>query len=212
VREFGFFFYLIYPGAFVNLDEEELDSKTEWEKIKIYCAGVWHNFVLCFLALFLLKAIIPTFVIPIFYEDQYSSVYPKGLYVSDLPHVKKKPLVNFVFENNLTKKGSIFAEDLGFGAKKEFLSFVQEVGSCSHPIDSQYTFVKCIEQSYLDFQDYYRYQKEYFRQKNQGMDDMASLPRRPTTGFCVGQESVEINRHQISKENKKPQSIHFFNY
>ncbi|XP_061378585.1 membrane-bound transcription factor site-2 protease [Danaus plexippus] len=45
--------FTIIPVAFVQLNTEHLNSLTIAKKLKIYCAGVWHNIALAFLALLL---------------------------------------------------------------------------------------------------------------------------------------------------------------
>lgn len=46
VNGFGVFVMLIYPGAFVDLHTEHLQALNAIGQLRIYCAGVWHNFLL----------------------------------------------------------------------------------------------------------------------------------------------------------------------
>ncbi|KAJ3071831.1 Membrane-bound transcription factor site-2 protease [Podochytrium sp. JEL0797] len=45
MRSAGIFLSLIYPGAFVDLDEHSLTQTSALAKLRIICAGVWHNAV-----------------------------------------------------------------------------------------------------------------------------------------------------------------------
>jgi len=47
VRGFGVFLYVMYPGAFVEFQDEDLDRLPPLRQMRIFGAGVWHNFVLC---------------------------------------------------------------------------------------------------------------------------------------------------------------------
>jgi S2P endopeptidase len=50
----GAFFRFLYPGAYVELEQQELDSRAAWQKLKITGAGVWHNTVVSLFAALLL--------------------------------------------------------------------------------------------------------------------------------------------------------------
>ncbi|KAI9228935.1 MAG: hypothetical protein DHS80DRAFT_22775 [Piptocephalis tieghemiana] len=56
VRSFGLFLLLLFPGAFVRLDEESLSSQSSKTQWKIAAAGIWHNLLLLLLASLLLFA------------------------------------------------------------------------------------------------------------------------------------------------------------
>ncbi|ORY81710.1 hypothetical protein LY90DRAFT_664246 [Neocallimastix californiae] len=43
----GSFLYLIFPGAFVNMDDHLLSLLKPFHQLRIFCAGVWHNLWLC---------------------------------------------------------------------------------------------------------------------------------------------------------------------
>ncbi|XP_077480674.1 membrane-bound transcription factor site-2 protease [Stigmatopora argus] len=51
VNGFGMFVFVVYPGAFVDLFTTHLNIVSPVQQLRIFCAGVWHNFVLCLLAL-----------------------------------------------------------------------------------------------------------------------------------------------------------------
>ncbi|XP_047127546.1 membrane-bound transcription factor site-2 protease isoform X1 [Hydra vulgaris] len=68
VNSFGLFLFFIYPGAFVELNSEEVEDISPFCKLRIVCAGVWHNFIL---AMFMLLF---SFLIP----HILSSIYLTG--------------------------------------------------------------------------------------------------------------------------------------
>lgn len=45
---------VLYPGAFVDLYTEHLAVISAVRQLRIYCAGVWHNFILVLIAVGLL--------------------------------------------------------------------------------------------------------------------------------------------------------------
>ncbi|CAH1227363.1 MBTPS2 [Branchiostoma lanceolatum] len=92
VNGFGIFCFVIYPGAFVDLSTEHLDSVSAKQKLRIFCAGVWHNFVLVLLALVLLMCM-PFLLLPLYSTGQAAVVTglvegtavsgPRGLLLGD---------------------------------------------------------------------------------------------------------------------------------
>ncbi|XP_028935907.1 membrane-bound transcription factor site-2 protease [Ornithorhynchus anatinus] len=57
---FGIFLFVVYPGAFVDLLTAHLQLVSPVQQLRIFCAGVWHNFVLgvvSLAALFLMPVI-----------------------------------------------------------------------------------------------------------------------------------------------------------
>ena len=54
VDGFGLFLLLIYPGAYVNLSSEQLQIISPIRQLRIYCAGVWHNFIIVLVAIAIL--------------------------------------------------------------------------------------------------------------------------------------------------------------
>ena len=54
VDGFGLFLILIYPGAYVNLSSEQLQIISPIRQLRIYCAGVWHNFIIVLVAIAML--------------------------------------------------------------------------------------------------------------------------------------------------------------
>ncbi|XP_061522954.1 membrane-bound transcription factor site-2 protease isoform X1 [Phycodurus eques] len=67
VNGFGMFVFVVYPGAFVDLFTTHLNIVSPAQQLRIFCAGVWHNFVLCVAALAFL------FLLPLFLFPLYSS-------------------------------------------------------------------------------------------------------------------------------------------
>nr|XP_020458153.1 membrane-bound transcription factor site-2 protease [Monopterus albus] len=67
VNGFGMFVFVMYPGAFVDLFTTHLNLISPAQQLRIFCAGVWHNFVLCVAALAFL------FLLPIFLFPMYST-------------------------------------------------------------------------------------------------------------------------------------------
>ncbi|XP_064618004.1 membrane-bound transcription factor site-2 protease-like [Liolophura sinensis] len=58
VNGFGIFVLLLYPGAYVDLSTEHLQIISPLRQLRIYCAGVWHNFII------VLASVIFLFVLP----------------------------------------------------------------------------------------------------------------------------------------------------
>lgn len=90
VNGFGIFILALYPGAFVDLSTEHLQVVSPIRQLRIYCAGVWHNFVIVIFAILAL-IFLPLFLLP-FYHSGHSAVItgvlenspvsgPKGLVV-----------------------------------------------------------------------------------------------------------------------------------
>ncbi|KAL4624894.1 membrane-bound transcription factor site-2 protease isoform X2 [Arapaima gigas] len=90
---FGMFLFVIYPGAFVDLFTTHLQLISPVQQLRIFCAGVWHNFVLCVAALGLLM-LLPLFLLPLYATGTGALVTeviegspatgPRGLFVGDL--------------------------------------------------------------------------------------------------------------------------------
>ncbi|CAD5217722.1 unnamed protein product [Bursaphelenchus okinawaensis] len=62
---FGFFLIAIYAGAFTELETEELNRSSLAQRLRIYCAGVWHNVVLAFIGVLVLWTL-PYTLFPLF--------------------------------------------------------------------------------------------------------------------------------------------------
>lgn len=66
VNGFGIFIVALYPGAFVDMCTEHLQSVSPIRQLRIYCAGVWHNFVIVIVALLVLLSM-PWFLSPLYH-------------------------------------------------------------------------------------------------------------------------------------------------
>ncbi|XP_077150723.1 membrane-bound transcription factor site-2 protease [Ranitomeya variabilis] len=99
---FGMFIFVVYPGAFVDLFTTHLQLISPVQQLRIFCAGVWHNFILGLLGiliLFPLPAILYPFystgvgalVTEVFEESPASG--PRGLFVRDIiTHIQDCPV------------------------------------------------------------------------------------------------------------------------
>ncbi|XP_074549580.1 membrane-bound transcription factor site-2 protease [Halichoeres trimaculatus] len=93
VNGFGMFVFVVYPGAFVDLFTTHLNLVSPVQQLRIFCAGVWHNFVLCVAALAILF-LLPVFLFPMYYTGAGALVTevvqgsaadgPRGLSVGDI--------------------------------------------------------------------------------------------------------------------------------
>ncbi|KAJ3128215.1 Membrane-bound transcription factor site-2 protease [Nowakowskiella sp. JEL0407] len=57
VQASGLFFFILYPGAFVELYQPALSLLKPFKKLRIICAGVWHNITLGVFAWSLLQTL-----------------------------------------------------------------------------------------------------------------------------------------------------------
>ena len=71
----GLILIVLYPGAFVDF-REELSDLPLLKQLKVYCAGVWHNLVLCLFCWLLLWKL-PLFLLP-FYKSVDDGVIVVG--------------------------------------------------------------------------------------------------------------------------------------
>ncbi|KAK3925746.1 Membrane-bound transcription factor site-2 protease [Frankliniella fusca] len=72
----GFSLFFILPAAYVYLDTSQLNALAPSRKLRVLCAGVWHNIVLALYALLVLL------VLPFVYQPFY--IYGEGVYVTDI--------------------------------------------------------------------------------------------------------------------------------
>ncbi|CAG8692923.1 881_t:CDS:2, partial [Funneliformis caledonium] len=56
ITDAGIFLYFFYPGAFVSLSSQFLDNCSSVKKLRIFCAGVWHNAVIFLLGTLILNS------------------------------------------------------------------------------------------------------------------------------------------------------------
>ncbi|KAI9026909.1 peptidase family M50-domain-containing protein [Hyaloraphidium curvatum] len=57
LHSFGFFVFLMYPGAYVNLDSHTLHLLHPFRQLRVICAGAWHNIVLFAFGFLLLNSL-----------------------------------------------------------------------------------------------------------------------------------------------------------
>ncbi|KAH7724562.1 Protein Y56A3A.2 [Aphelenchoides avenae] len=62
---FGVFLFAVYPGAFTEIETDELNRSSCAQKMRIFCAGIWHNLVLAFIGILLLWAL-PYVLMPMY--------------------------------------------------------------------------------------------------------------------------------------------------
>lgn len=73
VNGVGTFIFILYPGAFVDLNSTELSSSHPLCQLRIYCAGVWHNFVTCIFACILIL-LLPYLLLPFYFNSGNSAM------------------------------------------------------------------------------------------------------------------------------------------
>lgn len=57
VQATGLFLAIVYPGAFVELHSDQLSTITAFQQLRIYCAGIWHNMIICGLGVLMIAAL-----------------------------------------------------------------------------------------------------------------------------------------------------------
>ncbi|XP_059823704.1 membrane-bound transcription factor site-2 protease isoform X1 [Hypanus sabinus] len=90
---FGMFIFVVYPGAFVDLYTNHLQLISPIQQLRVFCAGVWHNFILALMALLILYSL-PLFLLPLYYTgigalvtevtENSPASGPRGLFTGDL--------------------------------------------------------------------------------------------------------------------------------
>lgn len=101
---FGIFLFIIYPGAFVDLFTTHLQLISPVQQLRIFCAGIWHNFVLALLGILAL-VLLPVILLPFYYTgvgvlitevaEDSPAIGPRGLFVGDLvTHLQDCPVTN----------------------------------------------------------------------------------------------------------------------
>lgn len=101
---FGIFLFIIYPGAFVDLFTTHLQLISPVQQLRIFCAGIWHNFILALLGILAL-ILLPVILLPFYYTgvgvlitevaEDSPAIGPRGLFVGDLvTHLQDCPVTN----------------------------------------------------------------------------------------------------------------------
>lgn len=52
----GIFLYFFYPGAFVSFSDQYFNKCSSKKKLRILCAGVWHNLAMFLIGIFILNS------------------------------------------------------------------------------------------------------------------------------------------------------------
>ncbi|RIA99388.1 hypothetical protein C1645_747571 [Glomus cerebriforme] len=94
----GLFLYFFYPGAFVNFSEENFSKCLLKGKLRILCAGVWHNVVVFLFGLFILNSGLVTLSMSL---TGYRSVEGTGVSVIS---VENTDLVGVLYPSTLITK------------------------------------------------------------------------------------------------------------
>lgn len=66
---FGFNVLLVLPVAYTNISPEQLNSLRPWRRLRILCAGIWHNILLAAFC-FSLMSLLPIFFTPFYNIDE----------------------------------------------------------------------------------------------------------------------------------------------
>lgn len=66
---FGFEFWFIIPIAFTELGTEQINSLKMWKKLRVLCAGIWHNILLAIIG-YLILYFIPIIFVPFYSTDE----------------------------------------------------------------------------------------------------------------------------------------------
>lgn len=65
---FGFNILLVLPVAYTHINAEQINSLRPWRRLRILCAGIWHNIVLAGIC-YLLMASLPILFTPFYSMD-----------------------------------------------------------------------------------------------------------------------------------------------
>ena len=93
INGFGLFLMLIYPGAFVEMSTEHLQIISPMRQLRIYCAGVWHNFIIVIISIAILFTF-PWFIMPFYTTGT-------GVVITQVSEVKSSFFVWSVFFMNV---------------------------------------------------------------------------------------------------------------
>lgn len=66
VTGFGFNVILVLPVAYTHLGSEQMNSIRTWRRLRILCAGIWHNILLAAIC-FLIISLLPLILTPIYH-------------------------------------------------------------------------------------------------------------------------------------------------
>lgn len=130
VQGCGLFVLGIFPGAYVDLPQDQVSILPAWRQLKIYCAGIWHNIVLVAIAFCLLQGN-PLLLEPFYKEHSGVSVVhvskgsgatgPSGLMGGDHIVAIDDCVVTSVESWRSCLLKTVIMPQYGFCQKKEFL-------------------------------------------------------------------------------------------
>ncbi|PUZ55552.1 hypothetical protein GQ55_5G221500 [Panicum hallii var. hallii] len=80
------FVAVLFPGAFVALNYDLLQNRPLFSMLRIYCAGIWHNVVLCAVCV-LMASLLPVVLYPLYVSGD-------GLMVTGIP--RTSPLSEYL--------------------------------------------------------------------------------------------------------------------
>jgi S2P endopeptidase len=118
----GFNLFLIFPSAYVVLPSSDLQRASFFGKLRIYCAGAWHNVVLCLFAV----------VIIIFC---CSPGWPSSLIESNGAYIHRGVFIESVSEESPLRQ--LLMEERS-------LPYITGVGDC--PVVDHSTWTSCLTQ------------------------------------------------------------------
>lgn len=69
ITGFGFYIMLAFPIAYTELPFDQINGLQAWRKLRVLCAGIWHNVVLAAIS-FAALSLLPMLFLPIYSVDQ----------------------------------------------------------------------------------------------------------------------------------------------
>ncbi|GCB76031.1 hypothetical protein scyTo_0019835, partial [Scyliorhinus torazame] len=160
---FGVFIFVIYPGAFVDLYTNHLQLISPIQQLRVFCAGVWHNFILALMALLGLYSL-PIFLFPLYYTGSGALVTeltenspasgPRGLSVGDFVKYVENCSVDSVENWHKCIEDISVKPQIGYCIKEEILQHLNSVGRVYRRLDG--TTECCSNNSLVDICFSYR--------------------------------------------------------
>ena len=129
VNGVGLFCFIIYPAAFVDLCSEDLGTLTPRKRLRIYCAGVCHNFFLALVAIVLL--LLAPFILSLFYSVS-SGIYVMSVDTNSVLH-------NKVFSSDVIMQ----LNGCDTLSNSEYISCLRQIITTSQP-------GYCVDQKYIN--------------------------------------------------------------
>lgn len=69
ITGFGFYILLAFPIAYTELPTDQINGLQAWRKLRVLCAGIWHNVVLAAMS-FAALSLLPMLLLPIYSVEQ----------------------------------------------------------------------------------------------------------------------------------------------